>query len=379
MRVFVGLYFVFFSIGLFSQVTVVEKFTLDQQVEESSGLLFYNNKIITHNDSGDSTQLYELNQSTGAIERTIVISNATHVDWEDITRDDTHIFIGDIGNNNGDRTDLKIYKISLSDFASQNTVTAEIINFSYADQQSFASLPNANNFDAEALLDFGDSLLVFTKNWQDFQTNVYKIPKAAGTYSANKVSTANVSGLITGASKADSNDDFLFLCGYDASATPFLIVISDNRADGDDIFSDGFTKVSFQDNPLGIGSQVEGIVSYAKNKIYLTREKVEQNVNGTPVVFESKLYDVTEPYSSILSTPESLKDLVYFENPVSELLDIKTTRNINSMQIYSIQGKELLSIKSSNQLNISNLPRGIYILAIKLENRILVQKKLFKR
>ncbi|MAD96644.1 MAG: hypothetical protein CMB99_04875 [Flavobacteriaceae bacterium] len=378
MRILIGLYFVFFSISLLSQVTVVEKYTLDQQIEETSGLLFYNNKIITHNDSGDNPQLYELNASTGVIERTIVISNATHVDWEDIAMDDTHLYIGDIGNNNGDRTDLKIYKVALSDFTSQNTVTAEIINFSYADQQSFTSLPNATNFDAEALMDFGDSLLVFTKNWQDFQTKVYKIPKAPGTYSVSKVSTTNVSGLITGASKAESNNDFLFLCGYDASATPFLIAISDNRAAGDDIFNNGFTKVSLQDNPLGIGSQVEGIVSYAKNKIYLTREKVEQNVNGTPVVFEPKLYDVTEPYSSILSTTESLQDLVYFENPVRELLDIKTTRSINSIKVYSIEGKELLSSSSSNQLNVSGLSKGVYFLVLSMENNLVIQKKLLK-
>ena len=39
------------------------------------------------------------------------VNKEENVDWEDITQDETHIYIADFGNNNGNRTDLKIYKI----------------------------------------------------------------------------------------------------------------------------------------------------------------------------------------------------------------------------------------------------------------------------
>jgi hypothetical protein len=71
---------------------------------------FYNNNIITHNDSGGQANLYEINASTGAVLRTVAITNATNVDWEDIAQDALYIYIGDIGNNFGNRTDLKYIK-----------------------------------------------------------------------------------------------------------------------------------------------------------------------------------------------------------------------------------------------------------------------------
>jgi hypothetical protein len=35
---------------------------------------FYNNNIITHNDSGGQANLYEINASTGAVLRTVAIT-----------------------------------------------------------------------------------------------------------------------------------------------------------------------------------------------------------------------------------------------------------------------------------------------------------------
>ena len=59
----------FVGLSCFSQVTVSEKYVLDNNVKETSGLLVLSNKIITHNDSGDDPKLYELNGDTGVIER----------------------------------------------------------------------------------------------------------------------------------------------------------------------------------------------------------------------------------------------------------------------------------------------------------------------
>jgi hypothetical protein len=77
-------------------------------VKKTSGLLFLDGKIITHNDSGDAANLYEIDSLSGAILRTISISNATNIDLEGLAENDTHLFIADIGNNNGNREDLKI-------------------------------------------------------------------------------------------------------------------------------------------------------------------------------------------------------------------------------------------------------------------------------
>ena len=101
---------------------------LDDLVNENSGLIFLNNNLITFNDSGGNNSLYEIDIVNGEVIRTVDIINATNYDWEDITTDFTLIYIGDFGNNYGNRQDLLIYKISISDFlnTSDNAVSAEL-------------------------------------------------------------------------------------------------------------------------------------------------------------------------------------------------------------------------------------------------------------
>jgi hypothetical protein len=137
-----------FVLGIFNvegQISnVTEEFALPTSLNESSGAIYFNNKLITHNDSGGNNELYEVDLVSGLVTRTVTISNATYVDWEDITQDNTSIYIADIGNNNGNRTDLKIYKIDKTAYASTTNVTAEIIAISYTDQTDFTSKPNNN-------------------------------------------------------------------------------------------------------------------------------------------------------------------------------------------------------------------------------------------
>ena len=136
---------------------------LDDVVNESSGLIYLDERIITHNDSGGEAALYEIDEDTGQVTRKVTIINASNRDWEDIDRDESFIYIGDFGNNNGTRRDLKIYKINQSDYLdADDQANAEVIEFSYEDQTDFTSSPMDTNFDAEGLISYGDFLYVFT-------------------------------------------------------------------------------------------------------------------------------------------------------------------------------------------------------------------------
>ena len=68
--------------------------------------------LIGHNDSGDDPILYEFNME-GDLLRRLYIDEAKHKDWEDITSDGDHIYIGDFGNNAGSRERLVIYKVPM--------------------------------------------------------------------------------------------------------------------------------------------------------------------------------------------------------------------------------------------------------------------------
>lgn len=169
MKYFKFLYLLLLIQSAFAQEqSLIEKFVLPDIVKETSGLIFFNQKIITHNDSGDGPKLYEIDSLNGTISRIVTISNATHIDWEDISQDENYIYVADIGNNSGNRQNLKIYKVLKSDYLNSNDVTAEIISYSYEDQTDFSSQFNNNNFDAEAITVYQNTLLIFTKKLARF-------------------------------------------------------------------------------------------------------------------------------------------------------------------------------------------------------------------
>ena len=298
MRLITLLIVLTFATNLVSAQTQISnfktQFKLPEKVKETSGLLFLNGKIITYNDSGNEPNLYEINSLSGDLLRTISVSNATNIDWEDLAEDETHLYIADIGNNNGNRKDLKIYKVLKTDFKNNAAVEAKVISYSYEDQTSYTTQTNASNFDAEGIVVYHNNLLIFTKNWTNLKTNVYKIPTLSGSYVASKISSANVAGLITG---AVFNQDRFFLTGYTNVLKPFLIYISPNRKPGEDIFFSGFTKIQLEDE-LSQGRQIEGITNIdITGKYYISREAFITTISDTSFSFPQNLYQ-------FLSSPE---------------------------------------------------------------------------
>ena len=375
------LIFILFTISLsFSCYTQIsnlkEKFILPDEVKETSGLIFYNNKIITHNDSGDTANLYEIDSLSGNVTRTITINNASHIDWEDITQDDTHIFVADIGNNNGNRTDLKIYKILKDDYKNSISITAEIITFSYEDQTNFNS-SNTHNFDSEAIVVYQNNLLIFTKNRGNLKTNVYLIPKSAGNYSATKVSTYNVEGLITGATYNSSDNSFM-LSGYTSALFPFLIYVDHNRNTGNDIFNNGAEKIDLTQQ-IGQGSQIEGITAFHQDKYYLSREEVSSN----GLHFPQKLYEFKSDFWSLLSVDKNSfsNKIKLFPNPTNKLITINYPKKeiIHQIEVFNPLGKKVSTIKTNKStLDLSSFSSGTYFIKVKFKSKRSSLKKIIK-
>ena len=55
------------------------------------------------------------------------------------------------------------------------------------------------NFDAEAVVSIGNNLFLFTKNWGDLKTSVYKVPKEKGVYKLKTIGSYHINGLVAGA------------------------------------------------------------------------------------------------------------------------------------------------------------------------------------
>jgi hypothetical protein len=254
-----------------ASITPKLKYNLNATVNESSGLLWWNKLIWTHNDSGGQPQLYGLDSSSGNITRTATITNAKNIDWEDIAQDGQYIYIGDFGNNaNGNRTNLKIYRIKKSGIKKKDSLKASVIHFSYSDQTDFSpSGSNNTNFDCEAMIAYKDSLFLFSKDWKDGKTRLYKLPKNPGTYVAQKIGELNVDGLITGA-EIISTKRVIVLTGYNTTVTPFIYLLYDFS--GNDFFGANKRKIQVNES----FTQVEGICALNNNNFYISNERFQK-------------------------------------------------------------------------------------------------------
>ncbi len=243
---------------------------LDNDLKESSGLLLIDGVLWTHNDSGDDAKIYSIPENAPDIDEKVNLTNALNVDWEDIAQDDTHFYVGDFGNNSGERQDLVIYKAPKS-ILPEDTDT-EAIRFIFSDQSNFDNSANEHNFDCEAMITQGDHIYIFSKNHVDKKTKLYQIPKNPAVHIAQMMDEFNTDGLITGAD-LDQNSNTLCLLGYNKTGDiyeSFVWIFYDFTASN---FFDGKSKRV----DLPIETQVEGIASKGDGTFLLSSEDENSN------------------------------------------------------------------------------------------------------
>ncbi len=152
--------------------------SLPTQLAETSALLLIEEEFYSLNDSGNTPALFVFNKE-GEILHECVIKNAENYDWEALAYDGTSLYIGDIGNNDNNRQNLRVYKVNRAEIRSKKEVNCKVLNFKYEDQTSYPPDKSALYFDAEALVYRNDSLFILTKNRTepfDGVSRVYYLP-----------------------------------------------------------------------------------------------------------------------------------------------------------------------------------------------------------
>lgn len=237
---------------------------LSEQVHETSGLIYWDEKLWTINDNTD-TRLYALDPATGEISRSYSLEGVRNRDWEEISQDEEYLYVGDFGNNGGDRKDLHILRIEKQSLLSASP-SIDTIWYSYSDQESFIpSGLNQTEFDCEALVVSTDSIYLFTKQWTSGFTTKYSLPKVPGNYIARKGESLDVKGMITGASFLES-EGLLLLCGYTGIMQPFICLFYDYQ--GHEFFSGKRKRINIS---LPV-HQVEGIAALDEKGCYISNE-----------------------------------------------------------------------------------------------------------
>jgi hypothetical protein len=217
------------------------------------------------NDAGNSNDLFEIDDS-GNIIRVIEVKKAKNKDWEDLATDGKNkIFIGDFGNNENDRQNLRIYSVSINEIT-DNVVTAEKISFHFEDQTKFPPKKKNQNFDVEAFVYMDGYFYLFTKNRSshfDGITKLYKIPNVKGKHTAKLIGefiTCNDSKtcLVTGAAISKNNKK--------------LVLLTHNKLfEFTNFKKDDFFNGSIKEIDLNHNSQKEAIC-FKRNELFITDE-----------------------------------------------------------------------------------------------------------
>jgi len=325
--------------------------------------------------------LYELDNNTLEITRTVTISNVENTDWEDIAQDDMYIYIADIGNNNGNRTDLKILRIKKSDYDTSDTVTAALISYAYEDQTSFISDRNTD-FDAEALLVYDTDLIVFTKEWVGMGTTAYRIPKLPGDYIAENIGSYPVDGLITGATYTSTNSNEIYLVGYSQFLSPFFIKFDNQEATS--ILTGEATKTT-----LNIGfAQVESIAFDDDTRQFFISS--EEFINEPVLDTKARLFsfeldnnqeedggeDDENEEEDVIEEVDSNREEVLLIKPFGETIiryNLNTTSRLLAVGVFDASGK-LIRLNFDDDLEDTILPTetlnsGVYYATFYFEDK----------
>jgi hypothetical protein len=341
-------------------VTLTPVFSVQLPIElpETSGITHFQQGLITHNDNSDE-QLYVVDTINGSILQTFNLSGTNNIDWEEITQDSLYLYVGDFGNNAGNRTDLhilRIEKLSLLDGAP----AIDTISFAYEDQTDFTSSNQNTAFDCEAFIAGTDSMFLFTKNWNNLTTVCYRVPKTPGNYLAQRKDSSDVGGLITGATFLPEKK-LIILSGYSSLLQPFMYLLFD--FEGTDFFSSFQQKINLSLN----FHQIEGVATKDGLDVYLTNEYFSQSIITT----QQKLhkFDLTPVLGDYLSGNNvelNSFEIQIFPNPAKDTVHIQSPNKSLSLEVRNSEGKRVLKTKIRNRtdIDISHLPSGRYFISI---------------
>jgi hypothetical protein len=342
---------------------------------ETSGLAITStNTIWSHNDSGGEAALYAFD-TTGKLLRTLSIQNAANVDWEDLTQDKQgNFYIGDFGNNTNSRTDLRIYKIPNPEQITGNTASAQVIQFTYADQRLFPPPPAAQNYDMEALIAFRDSLYLFSKNRTEpptGYTKVYRLPATPGRYVA-----ALVDSFYTGAGASSNNWITSAAISPDQKR---MVLLSNDKVW---IFSNFKESAFFSGNHTSVAlpiTQKESICFAGNQEVYISDELALGIIGG-------RLYALTLPNDPLVNATEEEATFLpgwyaYTSERVLHLVLQNAPTAKATIQITSSGGKTLTLLENKYlpatlkiTLPADQFPPGVYIIKVNAGTRPFIRK-----
>ncbi len=255
-----------------------EVFTLDKKHTEVSGMIFHapTQKLWMLQDKGNPSELY-VYSADGTFENTVIVNNQENTDWEDLSQDKNgNIYIGNFGNNDNKRKDLRILKVDAATIQSNSVNVSQETTFYYEDQTEFPPKKSNLLYDCEAFVATNEAFYLFTKNRSkgfDGTFYVYKVPNKNGSFKAEKIATLKTcdqykSCAITGAALNKNGNEIALLTHDKVLLIPF-------------VNDDSFKQENITIKELGHNSQKEAITFKSDNQLFMADESEKGKKGGT--------------------------------------------------------------------------------------------------
>lgn len=323
-------------------------------IAEVSGSIWVDGTLWVLADGGNAAKLYSIDTATGSIKDSTTFQNTSNIDWEELTLNNTSVFIGDFGNNRGQRRNLRVFRFDRTQLGKQD-VFCDTISFSYAEQTDFANNP-FTIYDCEAMVAFEDSLILFSKSWADLACRVYSLPCVKGTYKTRQLQTLQPGKLVTGAC-AFGNKVVLCAYGYNGQFQPGLSVLELGTGPL-------FQNAKHLGLNLSNAIQLESIAHIDSTALYLTAE-ASNNSEATLYLHQEKTLASKEMGEN------TTQDLFIYPNPVCGVLHLSEAFRGCAGSIYNAAGiKEYSCIDEGNGITTDTLCSGVYVLKLETPSGI---------
>ena len=247
---------------------------LSDTLRESSGLTNIDGRLFSFNDSGNTSDIFEIKPDSPYIKKTFK-TGLKNIDWEAITNDNENFYIGEFGNNLGSRKDLKVYQVP---FRNDSLIIDSIkaIPFFYPEQTDFTPKNINNNFDAEAMVFLDGNIHLFTKEWVTNTVSHYLIDKnLTENRPAQRLESFDTGFVVTDASFYKNK---LYVVGYTKNASVYLMIFE--KDDNGNLFFSKPAKKYALGRAYNVG-QIEGITATEKG-IYISGERFNIKIKKVP-------------------------------------------------------------------------------------------------
>ncbi|WP_405564699.1 SdiA-regulated domain-containing protein [Polaribacter sp. Asnod6-C07] len=217
------------------------------------------------NDSGNQPKLFAVSEE-GKILKEIYVKTKNH-DWEDLTADKKgNLYIGDFGNNNSKRKNLRILKVDKK-YLNKKNAEVEKIEFEYEDQNKFPPKKKNLFFDSESFFYHNNHFYIFTKSRTKKKygkTSLYRIPAEKGKHKATLI------GKFDNGKKTDS---WITSADISDDGKKVVLLSQKNILIFTDFKGDNFLSGNVKEIELTHETQKEGICFKDNTTLLITDEK----------------------------------------------------------------------------------------------------------